>query len=280
MKISQKINSPIKYYGGKNQLCRRIIPLMEYRSTYVEGFAGGLNVFLNIDEVFDKVFIFDKDPDVINLWTSLQKRGDEIRRFLLNVSYDKENFEQAVRFIKQHQGEADDFYYPAMYIIKNRFSRGAMGETFSWSDRLRGGLPGDENAWKKNILNHLPRVLEKIQGVHFECGCFRELTLGKNFGDDAVYYLDPPYVNESRTAKNVYSYEIDTCTTKENLGKLTHEGLIHFILQNRGLHYLSGYHNELYSGLIKEKVLAQFLIKNSAAQTKKKSERMEVLWKI
>lgn len=272
-----KINSVRKTHGGKLPLAHKIIPLLEYRPIYVEGFCGGLSIYLNIDEKFDRVYVFDKDPDVIAVWKALQSNGDQIRSFLLNTTYDENNFKQACKYVADHKDEPDDYWYPAMLIIKNRFSRGGLGRDFAWSDRLRGGRPGDENAWINNIDKHLPRVIEKIQSIHFECGDFIDLTMkyGLHQNKDVIFYEDPPYIKSSRVSKDAYGIF--------EMSDGEHRNLLDFIKNDiKGVNYLSGYSSPLYEEELSGYSYVSWEVTKSSSQKKDKSaaKAVEKMWVI
>lgn len=275
-KIKNKISSIRKTHGGKFYLCDRIIKLMEFRPIYIEGFAGGMSVFLNIDEKFDKIFIFDKDPNIIYVWKALQNRGDEIRKVLLKTSYNEQNFKQSFKYIDEYKNNPDDDWYPIHLIIKNRFSRGGLGKDFAYSNRLRGGRPGDENAWINNIDKQLPRVIEKIQGVHFECGNFLDLVSKYKLNEEsnAIFYDDPPYIKSSRVSKDAYGqYE---------MSDQQHLDLLQNIKTFKGISYISGYNSELYNRELYGYKRYDWLIANHSSQQRntKKPRKREIVWEI
>ena len=82
------------------------------------------------------------------------------------------------------------------YVLR-RMSRGGLKKAFAWSERKRGGQPGDLNAWK-TMFAQLPIIAERIKGASI---------LNKNFIDvfkvwdeeDTLFYLDPPYLHSTRT---------------------------------------------------------------------------------
>lgn len=49
-------------------------------------------------------------------------------------------------------------------LVRRRMSRGG-GRSLAWSERLRGGRPGDRNAWETFQAGHLPRVVARLRGV-------------------------------------------------------------------------------------------------------------------
>lgn len=272
------IRSALKYHGGKGRLIKHIVPVMKYNPIYVEGFVGAGSVMLNIDEPFEKRFCFDIDTNVIDMWKSLRDEGDTIRKWLGSIEYCEEHFNLAKK------GIAGPRYAKAVdMIVRSRFSRGGLGDTFAKQNRLRGGIMGDANAWKTFVGGSLPRVIDHIQGVVFDAGCYRELMVRHGLADvkDLTQYLDPTYPAETRTAKIVYEHEMPTyyCESRNDT-ILCHEGLLKFALNTRGITYLSGYNNPMYDMYLQDCVSWRFEMCNNSGQTKTKSRRVEMLWEV
>lgn len=72
---------------------------------------------------------------------------------LVNVEYSEwdflkskriiDNVEEWTKFLPVELGAHE-------YIVRN-MSRGRLGKDFAWSERLRGGKPGDVNAYENNL---------------------------------------------------------------------------------------------------------------------------------
>lgn len=286
--------SPIKIFGGGYYKSKKIINLIDWtKNVYCESFCGGFNIGLNSPDCNEngepiRKFVFDLNPEVITTWKMIQEESVSLQNLLSGTPYNESNFNWAKSYMKRYSVEdlEDEWMrlcFVQAFLVRNRMSRGADNKTFGWSDRLRRGMPEYISAWK-TFIDDLPAVSRKIQNVTFDCGdaidCINRHKLDR---DDIIFYHDPPFVHESRTCKTGYGdYELPTYdhTGKSGNGRLTHEKFLHTILQTRGTHYISGYHNALYDNLIGDKVLAEWNVKNSASQLKKKTDRVEVLWKI
>ncbi len=60
----------------------------------------------------------------------------------------------------------DDLARAVAFPVRNRMSRGGLGEDFAWSERLRGGRPGDLNAWE-TFKAALPAIVQRFTiGLH------------------------------------------------------------------------------------------------------------------
>jgi site-specific DNA-adenine methylase len=286
--IKPKINSVLKYHGGKNYLAKHIIPKLPDCEVFVDGCVGAGNIILNIEPSPHRTdYAIDLDKDLIAMWNILKSNGNGVGKFLNWTSYNEINFEAAKTLGLDNTNPKVSDLWASHYIVKNRFSRGGLGKTFAWSERLRGGIPGDVNAWNNFVQIHLPRIIKRIQPISFRNGCVRRFIQGNfiDFNDKAVVYLDPPYVSSSRTIKKVYKMEMKTYDyerTEEN--ELTHQGLIEMIAQSKCIYFLSGYPNVDYDRLFKVYGLTPEIvfskdIANHSGQNKKKQRRTEVLWR-
>jgi hypothetical protein len=83
----------------------------------------------------------------------LRDRTEELLDPLDSLEYDAPTFAWSI------DSDARDYPLEAAvrFLVRNRFRRGELGKDFAWSDRLRGGQPGDRNAWE-TIKEELPRL--------------------------------------------------------------------------------------------------------------------------
>jgi DNA adenine methylase len=128
-------------------------------------------------------------------------------------------------------------------------------------------LPGDLNSWL-TFLEMLPAISERLAGVELLCRDAVEV-IEEFDASDVCFYLDPPYWPESRTAKRVYTHEMDAAA---------HIRLLETIVGCRGAVAISGYANPTYDEALKGWQRSTKPIVNHSAQGKVKPERIEVLW--
>jgi DNA adenine methylase len=230
---------------------------------YAEPYGGGLSVMLVMEPATIEI-ANDINPDLINAYWVLQTDTNELIRRLTTHPYTEETFEQALRF----QPGDDPIENAVWFIIRNRFSRGGLGRDFAWSNRLRGGQPGDLNAWL-NFLTDLPRLADRLAQVRFECRPALDV-ISEYDGLDTRFYFDPPYLPSTRTARQkVFAYDM----THED-----HERLLATITRCRGKVAISGYANALYDKTLAGWQRIEFNLPNHSAQGKTKARRTEVLW--
>jgi DNA adenine methylase len=166
------------------------------------------------------------------------------------------------------RSEDEELQAAVRFIVRTRMSRGGLGRNFAWSDRLRGGRPGDVNAWETFKARGLRRVARRLQGVELLCADAVEMIRDHD-GPDTLFYLDPPYVHSTRTAPDAYAFE---------MGDDRHRRLIEAVLSLKGMVAISGYANRLYEQALGDWDRAEFDMPNHAGQTRQKQRRVEVLW--
>lgn len=283
-RIKSRIISPLKFFGAKYYQIQYIIPKLEYRPIFIEGFFCTGVVSLNIDEGFVKHICIDKNPQIVNFWNQLKKNSERMYKFLCNVEYSEENFQAAKRHVNQHLDDfGDEFFDAVMFLICNRMSRSADMKTFGWSDRLRRGMPEYISAYH-TMINSLYDVSNRIKNIEFICDDYISYMLesGLNEDEKVVSYCDPPYIKDTRVSKNSYgNYEMPTHCHEEKNGKTSHEKLINFFKNDfAGISYLSGYLSPQYEEWLKGYNRYEYKIANSSSQKKTKPRKTECIWQI
>jgi DNA adenine methylase len=259
---TKKLRPPLKWHGGKSYLARRIVELMPEHETYVEPFVGGGSVLLNKPKANREV-ASDIDAGLINFWKYLNCPQSPLIGMLRPVDFTEDRCDAACEGSLRDSGA----YGAICFIVRNRFSRGGLGKTFAWSERLRGGRPGDMNAWE-TIKAELPLIAGRMRDVEFHCrtavDVIRQLDR-----PGTLFYLDPPYLHETRTAKKAYAHE---------MSRQDHFVLLEQLQTIQGVAMLSGYRSELYDDSLADWRRVDFDMPNHSGQGATKQRRTECLW--
>jgi DNA adenine methylase len=251
-----------KTHGGKRYLARKILERLPAHRRYVEPFAGGLSVLLNKPPSGPEVAA-DIHPGLIGFYRTLQDRPAELIACVAPIRYNEATFEWSKDPV---DGDAP-IESAVRFLVRNRFSRGGLGEDFAWSERLRGGRPGDLNAWE-TIKAQLPAIAGRLARVDLRCGDAVEVI--REFdAPDTLFYLDPPYHPATRTARDAYDFEM----TDDQ-----HRRLLDVVAACRGRFAISGYADPLYDEALRGWERVEIEIANHSAQTRSKQRRVEVLW--
>jgi DNA adenine methylase len=265
MKIprSRPIRPPIKWHGGKGNLKRWIACLLPAHTVYVEPYAGGLSVLLNKYRSEVEV-VGDIDTDLIGFFLVLRDEPKVLIERLRSIPCAAESFAWA-----NSTPEASDPIERAVrFVVRYRFSRGGLGKSFSWSDRPRGNQAESLNSWETILAEELSRIARRLHGVQIVHGDALEL-IRRHDGPDTLFYLDPPYLPATRTARSVYRHE---------LAEADHCRLLETISAIRGMVALSGYRSELYDHALQCWERHEIERPNDSGQGKTKQRRTEVIW--
>lgn len=260
------IRPAIKCHGGKFYLCKWVLshfPQNFEEMTYVEPYCGGANVFFN--KLRSKTDVInDLDTGVVQIYRALRDEPAEFIRRLKICKYSEETFTRALK-----KTQIEDYLEHAVNeFILRRMSRGGLCKAFAWSDRKRGGKPGDINAWETAIKG-LSSLSEKLQEVFV----FNKpaIEVIKSFNSSkTLLYLDPPYLHDTRTSKNAYTFE---------MSEEDHVNLATILNKFSGKVIISGYSSPLYNKLYKGWKVCRRKVANHSSQQKSKATKTEIIWK-
>jgi DNA adenine methylase len=263
--LLKRISPPLKWHGGKWYLEQRIVGLMPQHTHYVEPFAGGLAVLLAKDPHGVSEVANDIDGHLSNFWQTLQREHTfgQFRRILEAVPFSESEWTNA-------DLPSDDPVDRAVrFFIRCRQSLAGRMDCFAPLSRTRTRRAMNEqaSAWL-NAIDGLSAVHERLKRVVVLNRDAMEVIRQQD-GRDTLFYLDPPYLSETRTVDDVYRHEM----TAEQ-----HANLLAAIRTCKGKVMLSGYRSDLYDGQLKEWSRHEFTIPNQAAGGKSKRRMTEVVW--
>lgn len=266
-----RVRPVVKCHGGKFYLAQWIIshfPKDYNQLTYVEPFIGGGSVLLNKALSVQEI-INDKDRKIISIWKALRYQPDAFACELGQCPYLQEAFDWAKASLDQE--ESADYVKLAVweYVVR-RMSRGGMRKAFAWSKRLRGGKPGDLNAWN-TALECLPALSDRVKRVEMWSLDFQEILDNWNH-PECLLYLDPPYLKETRAkgATEVYFHE---------MSNVDHTRMLDACLASKAKIIVSGYTSALYSEKLDNWHCFHKDMVNHSSQAKTKKVKRECLWK-
>lgn len=247
------------YYGGKNCMVDKILPLIPPHVHYVEPFGGSAAVLLNKEQ--SKIETYnDLDGLVVNFFRVLRENPDELIRQLQLTPYSREEYDNALLNNLTDIEKARGLYIHFRQGMKAKKTNNTWLCNMSYDKRSGLKL----RAWKSAIEKIMP-IAERFSNVQIENLPGLEI-IQKYDGKNTFFYIDPPYVFGSRSHKgDCYSHEM---TDYE------HETLLAQLAKCKGKVLLSGYPSELY-----EKHLASWhKIEIEKTINSSKGKRVEVLW--
>jgi len=230
---------PFNYYGGKTHLAQHIIPLLPPGKIYVEPYCGAASIFWHLRETYPIVVLNDLDERVINVFRVLQnpETFDQFCHRIFWTPYSRAEFKRAIELLESADPveRAWAFYTVTNQSISADLHQVAPGR---WSRALTVPSTQASLRWRAR-KTFLRRWHDRLSRVNLECRDALEVI---QYWDtpQTVFYIDPPYVPETRKDANKYHHEAD-------IGH--HQKLVEILLQIQGSAVLSGYDHPVYKPL-------------------------------
>ncbi|MGD0898577.1 MAG: DNA adenine methylase [Thermoguttaceae bacterium] len=279
---STHLSQPLKWWGGKHYLAARIVDLMPCHLHYVEAFAGGLAVLLEKDPLDQSKYwgepsyeqgtsevVNDLHRELTNFWRVLQREETfaAFQRLIEATPFSEVEWEDAE--VRQHPIKDPDVEAAVAFFIRCRQSRAGGFKDFATLSRNRTRRLQNEqvSAWR-SCIEGLPAVSARLRRVVVLNQPALEVIRQQD-GPGTVFYLDPPYLHDTRVSTGTYQHEM----TEQD-----HRELLAVIKKCQGKVMLSGYPNPLYDGELAGWRRQDFEIDNKAAGGKKKRQMIEALW--
>jgi DNA adenine methylase len=252
-------------------LASRILPYLSPHLTYIEPFAGGLALLLHRDGDGVNEIVNDINGDLMNFWRVLrdEESFERFRRMADATPFCEAIFREAKASLEA--GIADAVERAYAFFVVMRQSHAGRGKDFAalTTRRLRRGRNEQTSAWT-TCVDGLPEIHQRLRRVAILNRDAIDVIRGHD-GPEVLFYCDPPYLAETRTAKKVYHYEMD---------REDHERLLAILLTVKGKVMLSGYPNPLYdeSLAVAGWRVVDLQASNHAAGGKAKRVMTERLW--
>ena len=265
---------PLKWYGGKQYLADKIIAMMPKHLHYVEPyFGGGAVLFRKPCEGVSEV-VNDLNKRLTNFWSVLKQEHLFVRlvRRCEATPFSEAEYDLAT---DGKWEDTDPVLDAWSFFVQYRQSRQGLGKGFATitRNRTRRGMNEQVSSWL-SAIEGLPECHARLKRVlilnHRAIDVIKEQD-----GPNTLFYLDPPYLQETRTAKwsfGDFEMSIDD-----------HAQLLAVLSNLEGKFLLSGYHSSLYDawatdhdGIIK---FEEIKIPNNASGASEKRIMTETIWR-
>lgn len=264
------LKTPLRRHGGKHFTAAWILSHFPDRSEwhlYREPYFGGGSVLLRIDPEEISEAVNDLDRGLTAFWNTLQ---DPSQFTLLQRWLEATPFSEIEWEVSNIEGALTETQRGFLFFIRARQSRQGLGKDFATpTTRIRRGMNENVSAWL-TAVEGLPDIHARLKRV--EIRCMDAIDFIKKYDHPkALYYIDPPYLPETRTVTDAYLHEM----TYDQ-----HCHLLNTLASLEGKFLLSGYPSSLYDGNAKangwRKVEKQ--IDNKAGSGETKRVMTEVLY--
>lgn len=269
--------SPFPWFGGKQRLARRIVDLLPPHLVYVEPFGGACAVLLSKPRARLDVYN-DRDEGLVNFFRVLRDRGDELEHDLRLTPFARSEFNRCVRSWREGWRDVahDELEWARRWYVRVDQSFAGTPTTVGWSGEFRGRRRSSRAQTSWTRLDRMPAIVDRFRTVQIENLDWRAV-LDRYDGPDAVFYLDPPYLAETRRPNRqaggrAYAHEL----TDDD-----HAELIERAATLEASVLLSGYDSPLYAELERGPFERfEFAALSAAANTHgADARRLEVVWR-
>lgn len=253
--MNQPARPLLNYYGGKWNLADWIISHFPEHDRYIEVFGGGISVFLRKEKVKFEV-INDVNDRIVNIYKCLRDFSDHLNVLLELTPYSRGEFYDS-------KNETDNQIEDARRaLVLNWFGiSGVVDKDHSTGFRVSMKSGTDKATSFQNYIDSFSQFHDRIRYAHIEKLDWSR-CLEKYDSEDALFYLDPPYLPETRSHKKQYRFEM----TVDD-----HIKLVEQLQTLNGSVVLSGYENSIYEELNWHKEKVESRVQGSGTRT-------EVLW--
>jgi len=245
---------------------------------YVEPYAGSLAVMLAKDPEGISEVANDIDGRLTNFWLALAHPDASaiLIRVLEVTPFSEPAFREAMGQLETPCTTKPPRICPSCaeaFFVACRQSLAGRMESFAplTRRRTRQGMNEQAAAWMSSV-SRLAEVSQRLRRVvvlnHDALDVIRQQD-----GEDTLFYLDPPYMSETRSVPSVYKHEMTDSQ---------HFDLLELIRSAKGRVMISGCRSAMYDDRLKEWNRHDFDLANHAASVlgdKAKKRRMvESVW--
>jgi DNA adenine methylase len=228
------MKTAIKYFGSKWRIADWIASRMPPHACYVEVFGGSAAVLLSKPRSNVEVYN-DIDGDVVDFFRVLREHPAEIASAVACTPFARQEHELSFAPTDNPVERARRF------LIRSWQTRGGYRRTgkSSWWYQIGDARSNSPATTWSRLPTRLLVVAERLAGVHIECGDWRDI-FRRYDASRTLFYLDPPYLPQTRKAKWEYQHEMSAAE---------HEDLLRAAAELRGAVLLSGYRHPMYDEL-------------------------------
>lgn len=233
---------PVVWYGGKGQMTAKILPHLPDARVYVEPYGGAASLLFAKPPSPIEVYN-DLHGDLVALFRVLQNPESFLRlkhRLTLTMKARSE-YELAVDLLRDPATSEEERAW-AFFVAMNQGFGGTYPTPGRWArdkSLVRSGMGKTVCLWWRRI-SWLDSWHERLAHVQIERR--DAIQLIKEFDSpETVFYLDPPYVPDTRVSLSAYRHE----QPPEH-----HEHLVETLLRVQGQVVLSGYAHSIYDPLV------------------------------
>ena len=254
------------WYGGKYVHLGFILPhLPTDAEHFCDVYGGSAAVLINREPAPVETYN-DLDSELVSFFAVLRDEPDQLVRQIGLTPFSRE---ELVKACAREPG-LPPMERARRFYVRARQTRTGLAQTSSegrWAHCVltsRAGMAGAVSRWL-GAAERLPEIAQRLQRVQIENAPALEV-IRRYDTPGTLFYLDPPYVHDSRGDRTAYGHEMTDAD---------HRDLAAVLGSIKGRAVLSGYRSALYDELFARwhRVDADEKLCNSS-----KGKRQECLW--
>jgi len=183
------MKTPISYYGGKQKLVQKILPLIPEHNLYCEPFVGGGAVFWSKTPSSVEV-INDSNRELINFYEVCQNNFVELES-MIRISLHSRSLHRdaTVVYNNPHMFDKMKRAWAVSVLSSQSFSSMLDG---SWGYDVKKNTTSKKIASKRNAFTEDLAI--RLQNVQIECTDALRIINSRDRAE-SFFYIDPPYFN-------------------------------------------------------------------------------------
>ncbi|WCK73164.1 DNA adenine methylase [Agrobacterium tumefaciens] len=247
----------MRWHGGKWRIAPWVIDHFPPHKVYVEPFGGAASVLLQKPRALSEIYN-DLDQDLVRMFRIIRDQSDELTRAIALTPYARDEYRGL------YEPVDDELEATRRFIVRSFMgmnSKGALAKS-GFDARINP----DSFTSRLRSLADLPDQVALVAGRFLHVlieNCDAKQLITRYDRDDALIYLDPPYVSETRSGK-YYTHEMTDAD---------HSALLAAIDASSAMVVISGYPSDLY-----DKAMIGWHRVETKAHTDGAKARIEVLW--
>lgn len=258
----------LRWHGGKWRLAPWVISHFPPHRIYVEPFGGGASVLIRKPRSYSEVYN-DLDQEAVNFFRVLRgPRAGELVSAIALTPFSR------TEFVECYQPTDDDVERARRLVVRSFMGFGSDGHNIAVRTGFRAtghrAHTTPAHDWA-NYPEALKLTVARLRGVVIECKPALDV-IEQQDNAQTLFYVDPPYLPETRSNKSRKSGEKYHAYSHE-LVEADHVELLARLKSAKGMIVLSGYPAPLYDDALKDWTRVE-----KAALADGAKARTEVLW--
>ncbi|MBA2175973.1 DNA adenine methylase [Halobacillus locisalis] len=224
-------DSPLRYPGGKTQLKKFIIDLLDSNSfidtpKYVEPFAGGAGLALSLlyKEKVSEIHINDYDFNIYSIWYSILNETSKFIKLIEETPIDLENWKRQKEVVmgSEHHNTLD-VGFATFFLNRTNVSGIISGGPIGGKSQT-GKNKIDCRFTKENLIKKINKISRYKEKIHLTNKNAEDLILNdlsEMNSSDTFIFFDPPYYTQGKKLYTNYFLHEDHVTLGNAIDTLT-----------------------------------------------------------